>query len=95
MSIFLQNLILCCKQEDVVVPSLSKFFFMKRAILETTSGKIKSFIKIANNGLDKHLWQSGFDSAEVKRKSLKQFQHKPNKLMEFDWENFSNELEFE
>jgi len=72
---------------------------MARVILDVPSEKMKSFIQLISNlGLEKHIIPSGFDSAEVKKNVFKKY--KPlhdfrQQFHLFDWDFFSNELEFE
>jgi len=77
----------------------SQYQYMARVILDVPSEKMKSFIQLLSNlGLDQHSITSGFDSAEVKKSMFKKYKPLHNfrqQFLLFDWEFFSNELEFE
>jgi hypothetical protein len=72
---------------------------MARVILDVPSEKMKSFLQLMSNlGLEQQTITSGFDSAEVKKIAFKKY--KPlhdfrQQFLLFDWDFFSNELEFE
>ena len=72
---------------------------MARVILEVPSEKMQPFLQLISKlGLEKHSIASGNDSREIKRESLKNhksFKSFAEKILLFDWEFFSNELEFE
>jgi len=81
-----------------IVP-YSQYQYMARVILDVPSEKMKSFIQLLSNlGLDQPALNSGFDSAEVKKSTFKKYKTLHNfsqPFFLFDWEFFSNELEFE
>jgi hypothetical protein len=72
---------------------------MAKVILEVPSEKMQPFLQLITKlGLEKHSIASGKDSTELKRKNLKNykpFRSFAQKFLLFDWEFFSNELEFE
>ena len=72
---------------------------MARVILEVPSEKMQPFLQLITKlGLEKNSIASGNDSREIKRESLKNykpFKSFAEKILLFDWEFFSNELEFE
>jgi hypothetical protein len=73
---------------------------MARVILEVPTEKMQPFLQLITKlGLEKHAIASGYDSNEIKRstglKKYQPFKLFAEKFLLFDWEFFSNELEFE
>jgi hypothetical protein len=74
---------------------------MATVILDVPSEKIKPFIQLVMDlGLEKHAIASGFYTNKPQQKNSAKDEYKflknlSSKFLLFDWEFFSNELEFE
>ncbi len=69
---------------------------MAKVILDVPAEKMKSFIQLVIQlGLDKHTIASESKAEMPKKKSIHHFHSFAEKYLLFDWEFFSNELEFE